>query len=235
MLSVVVPMWNEEAGAARAIEAIVLALAEATRHGSIGAFEIVAVDDGSTDGTRSVLGEIARSDPRLRVIAHQCNRGLGAAVRSGLAGSVGDPVLYTDADLPCEPAEIIKAIRIMDHYGADIVSAYRHDRAGEGLRRTVYSLAWNAGMRVGFGLRARDVNFAFKLIRRTVLDSVPLTAEGSFIDGELLVGAQRQGFKIVQFGVDYFPRTRGTSTLSSWSTIIAMVREAIRFALRARQ
>jgi hypothetical protein len=78
-----------------------------------------------------------------------------------------------------------------------------------------------------FGLRLRDMNFAFKLVRRSVFDHVDLCSEGSFIDVELLARAQRLGFRIVQFGVDYFPRTRGISTLSSNSVILTIVKEML--------
>jgi hypothetical protein len=71
----------------------------------------------------------------------------------------------------------------------------------------------------------RDVNFAFKLVKRRVLDHVTLESEGSFIDVELLAKAQRRGFRIIQFGTDYFPRTRGISTLSSLSVIRQMMKE----------
>ena len=76
-----------------------------------------------------------------------------------------------------------------------------------------------------FGLRLRDMNFAFKLVRRSVFEHIELKSEGSFIDVELLARAQKLGFSIVQFGVDYFPRTRGISTLSSNSVILKILRE----------
>jgi hypothetical protein len=124
-------------------------------------------------------------------------------------------------------AELHKAVRLMRVYDADIVSAYRFDRTGEGVRRLLYSYVYNHLVQAAFGLRLRDMNFAFKVVRRTVLDHVELKSEGSFIDVELLARAQRLGFHIVQFGVDYFPRTRGISTLSSNAVIVKILREMV--------
>jgi len=76
-----------------------------------------------------------------------------------------------------------------------------------------------------FGVRLRDINFACKLVRRRVLDAVDLRSEGSFIDAELMIRAKRSGFEIVQMGVDYFPRTRGISTLSSPGVIFTILSE----------
>jgi glycosyltransferase involved in cell wall biosynthesis len=159
------------------------------------------------------------------VLHHAANRGLGGSVRTGLAEATTDLVLYTDADMPFDLADLGKAIRLMRVYDADIVSAYRFDRTGEGAKRGAYSHVYNVLVTTLCRLRMRDVNFAFKLIRREVLAHLELESEGSFIDVELLAKAQRLGYYIIQFGVDYFPRDRGTSTLSSPRVIAHILRE----------
>ena len=115
-----------------------------------------------------------------------------------------------------------------------MVSAYRLDRTGEGPRRAVYSWVYNWLIQLSFGTRLRDINFAFKLCRRRVLDPSTLSSEGSFIDAELVIRAQKAGFTIVQIGVDYFPRTRGVSTLSSLAVIRKMLGEMRAAARRAQ-
>jgi hypothetical protein len=109
-----------------------------------------------------------------------------------------------------------------------MVSAYRLDRTGEGLRRAVYSWVYNWLIQLSFGTRLRDINFAFKLCRRRVLQAVRLSSDGSFIDAELVIRAQNAGCTILQIGVDYFPRTRGMSTLSSPAVIRTMLGEMMR-------
>ena len=147
-------------------------------------------------------------------------------MKSGFAAATGDLVLYTDADLPFDMHDVHKAIRLLRYYDADIVSAYRFDRTGEGYVRTVYSFFYNMLVRVLFGVRMRDINFAFKLARTRVFEHVELKSEGSFIDAELIVRARKFGYTVIQFGVDYFPRTRGVSTLSSPAVILKILNEA---------
>src|SRR5262249_11142997 len=103
----------------------------------------------------------------------------------------------------------------------------RSHRDGEGWRRVLYSAAWNALVRAAFGVKQRDVNFSFKLVRRGVFEHVVLTSEGSFVDAELLIQLHRFGYRVIQIGVDYFARNRGISTLSSWPVIAQMVREGL--------
>ena len=225
LLSIFFPMWNEEAYLERAVRAAEDECRRLLDLGEIGDYELVIVDDCSTDRTPQLADALAAADPHVRVVHHEVNRGLGGAIKTGFDTVRGDVVLYTDADLPFEMLELGRALRVLRHYEADMVSAYRLDRTGEGPRRAVYSFVYNSLITSVFKTRVRDVNFAFKLVRRHVLDAARPVSEGSFIDAELVIRAQRLGFHIVQIGVDYFPRTRGVSTLSSPAVIRRMLRE----------
>lgn len=226
-LSVFFPMWNEEDYIERAVSAAREECTDLMNEGDIRDYELIIIDDASTDGTGRIADALAAADPRVRVVHHPHNRKLGGSVKSGYEAATGDIVLYTDADLPFDMHEVHRAIRLLRYYDADIVSAWRFDRTGEGYVRTVYSFLYNLMVRVMFGVRIRDVNFAFKLCRTRVFDHVTLKSEGSFIDAELVAKAHKLGFTVVQFGVDYFPRTRGVSTLSSPAVIVKILREAM--------
>jgi glycosyltransferase involved in cell wall biosynthesis len=234
-LSIFFPMWNEEAYLERALRAAGEACEDLQKAGEIGDYELIIVDDASTDGTGRMADEAAATDPHVVAVHHPKNRKLGGSIKTGFATASGDLVLYTDADLPFDMDELGKACRVLRHYEADMISAYRLDRTGEGYVRSVYSTIYNLLVRIFFGVRMRDINFAFKLCRREVLDHITLESEGSFIDAELVVRAHKLGFQIVQFGVDYFPRTRGISTLSSPAVIVKILSEMreLRRELRA--
>ena len=223
--SFVFPMWNEEAIIERTIAAACEAGDRLVEEGEVAAYEIVVVNDASTDATGAIADRLAAEVPNVVVVHHPVNRKLGGSIKTAFATATGDFVLYTDADLPFDLLDVVKAMRLMRVYEADLVSAYRFDRTGEGPRRAIYSYAYNTLIRVLYGVRVRDVNFAFKLMRREVLDKIELRSEGSFIDAELLCRADAAGFHTIQFGVDYFPRSRGESTLSSPSVILKIVRE----------
>jgi glycosyltransferase involved in cell wall biosynthesis len=227
-LTFMFPMWNEEEMIHRTVDAARETASDLLATGQIGEYEILIVDDASTDKTGAIADELVAADDHVRVVHHEVNRKLGASVRTGLAEARCDLVLYTDADMPFDLADLGKALRLMRVYEADILSAYRLDRTGEGVKRTLYSYIYNSTVRMLLGMRLRDVNFAFKLLRRDILQHIDLESEGSFIDVELLAKAQRRGFHIIQFGVDYFPRDRGTSTLSSPAVISTIVKELVR-------
>ena len=229
------PMWNEEEYISRTLRTAREAGESLINAGEIADYEVIIIDDASTDSTGRLADEAAVADPRVSVVHHPVNRKLGGSIKTGFAHATGDLILYTDADLPFDMKELEKACRLLRQYEADIVSAYRFDRTGEGYTRTVYSFFYNALVRVFFGVRVRDVNFAFKLVRSRIFEHVHLESEGSFIDAELIIRAHKLGYHVVQFGVDYFPRTRGVSTLSSPTVIAKILREmrGLRRQLRA--
>ena len=224
-LTIFYPMWNEEETIQRAVAAAFEAGDALVESGEIARYDVLIVNDASTDATGALADAMAAADERISVVHHEINRKLGGTLKTGFENAKGEIVLYTDADLPFDMAEVAKAVRLLRIYEADIVSAYRFDRTGEGARRLVYSYVYNHLIQSVFGLRLRDMNFAFKLIRRSLLDNIELRSEGSFIDVELLARAHKLGYSIVQFGVDYFPRTRGISTLSSNAVIFKILRE----------
>jgi glycosyltransferase involved in cell wall biosynthesis len=222
-VSIVIPMFNEEENIAQALHFITAAAeACAAEH------EIVVVDDASTDDSAAIVARAAERDPRIRLIRHARNCKLGRTIRTGLAATRFELVLYTDADLPADPQDMARAIRAMRVTRADVIAGYRFDRVPEGHRRALYSIVYNTLIRLLFRWPCRDVNFAFKLVRRRVLDAIELRAEGSLIDAELVVKAKNSGFVVQQIGLDYFPRAFGQSNLASPMVVAQIIRELIR-------
>jgi glycosyltransferase involved in cell wall biosynthesis len=219
-VSLVIPMFNEEENIEHAVAFAADAL---ERHA--GDYEIVVVDDASEDRSPEIVARLAAANPRIRVQRHEVNRKLGASLKTGFAAARKDLVLYMDADLPFDPDVVGRAIQALLVTRADLIAGYRLDRTTEGFRRTVYSYLYNSLIGLLFGWPHRDINFSFKLIRREVLEAIDLKAEGSLIDAELIVKAKNLGFVIQQLGLDYFPRTRGRSTLSSPAVILKIFRE----------
>jgi glycosyltransferase involved in cell wall biosynthesis len=230
-LSVFYPMWNEEDYIERALRFGRRACEDLVESGDIADYELIIIDDKSTDRTPEIADAMAAGDPHVRVIHHERNRKLGGSMKTGFAAATGDLVLYTDADLPFDMEELPRAVRLLRDYEVDIITAYRFDRTGEGSLRAVYTFVYNGLIKALFGVKVRDINFAFKLCRRRIFEDVHLKSEGSFIDAELIIRATRMGYEIMQMGVDYFPRTRGESTLSSPGVILKIVNEM--WSLRA--
>jgi glycosyltransferase involved in cell wall biosynthesis len=219
-ISLFLPAWNEEDYVERAVSRAITVLERLSDD-----FEVLVVNDASTDRTRELAEALARKDPRVRCVSHEVNQKLGGSIKTGFSTTTKDIVVYSDMDLPFDLAEIGRALHLMDYLEADMICAFRHDRTSEGPKRIVYSFVYNAMITALFDVHMKDINFSFKVVHRRVLEAIELKAQGSFIDAELVVKAIKKGFKVFQFGVDYFPRTRGVSTLASPSVIVKMVKE----------
>ena len=169
-------------------------------------FEIVLVDDGSRDGSRELIDRWCRQYARIRAVYHDTNGGYGAALRSGLREARGDLVFFSDADLQFDLSEIEKLLEHSENF--DIVAGYRSPRRDPWPRAWI-ARTWGLLVRILFDLSVRDIDCAFKIFRREVLESIPLAALGAFINTEILVRSRAAGFRIHQVPVTHRRRKRG--------------------------
>lgn len=226
-MAVVVPARNEETDIGWAVGALAEGLMEMLDAGLISGASIVVADDHSTDATAERAAAVSSDRAPVTVVPVTAGQGLGMALRTGLAAADADMVVYTDADLPFDPHDLRRLLRVADRYQADVVCAYRFDRTVEGTRRAGQSHLYNALIRTALPVHVRDVNFACKLLRRHVIDTVlpELVSDGSFIDAELVARCGHHGFRIAQLGVDYFPRFDTASTLGGPSAVLDSLRD----------
>jgi len=226
-LSFVYPVYNE-------IDNLPNLLPETRRvaEGMFPDYEVILVDDGSLDGSGPFIDRLAAEHPNVHAVHHGRNRGLGAAIATGLACATKDLVLYMDSDFPVTAEEARAALRQWSP-DIDLVIGYRLGRA-EGPRREIMSFTYNRLIRWMFGLHVRDVNFAFKLVRRSLLQQMRLRSEGSFIDAELLLEAARLGAHMREVGMRYHARTAGVSTASGTRVVIRILGEIRRYRRRRR-
>jgi glycosyltransferase involved in cell wall biosynthesis len=223
-VSIVLPCHDE---APNLVAAVRMASEAGRRH----AFEheVIVVDDGSRDRTLSIATALAAADPAVRVVVHPTNRGYGAALRSGIAAAHQPWVLLTDADLQLDLAELASFVPLAgDH---DLIVGYRIERS-DPYGRIVAANAWNRLVHRMFQLPVRDVDCAFKLIRRKLLYDLELESDGAAISTELLVALLARHARLAELGVHHRPREAGRQSGTSPRVVARALRELI--ALRRR-
>jgi glycosyltransferase involved in cell wall biosynthesis len=195
-------------------------------------YEIIVVDDGSSDHTGQIAERMAASDNHVRVVHHAVNRGYGAAVISGINAASKDYVLLSDGDGQFDPAD--GALLVAEIKDYDVVVGRRAHRADPMIRR-LNGKAWSLLMRLLFGLRIRDVDCGFKLFRRELLSNLELEAEGAMITTELMAKLAGRGARITEVGVRHLPRVAGQQSGNSSRVIVRAFKEllALYWKLRA--
>jgi glycosyltransferase involved in cell wall biosynthesis len=211
-LSLVFPVFDEEENIGPLLDHALHIAPRLARE-----FEIVVVDDGSRDRSAIVVGERARRHRSIRLIQHASNRGYGAALRAGLREARGELVFFSDADLQFDLEELAV---LLDHASEfDVVAGYRSPRRDPWGRR-VLAGGWGALVRVLFDLPVRDIDCAFKVFHRRVLEAIPLASIGAFVNTEILVRARSAGFRIHQVPVTHRRRQRGRQSGASPRVIL---------------
>jgi glycosyltransferase involved in cell wall biosynthesis len=215
-LSVFLPTFNES----ETIEEVVVKT-RAVLQKVATKWEIIIVNDGSTDGTRKIIEKLQKEDEKIRVINHEENRGYGASFKSGLYASKYKWIAFTDSDGQFDFGEIKNFLAKQKETNADLVIGYYKKRQVSKLK-IITSKIWELSILLLFGLKVHDIDCGFKLISKNVADKIPAleSERGAFISSEFLIKAKRAGFKIVEIPVTHYPRLKGMGTGRKLNVII---------------
>ena len=223
-ISVFFPCYNEQENVGQTVEKAIMVLEELNAD-----FDVIIVDDGSSDDTGKIAADIADRDDRVKVVRHRRNLGYGAALQSGFEAATKKLVFYTDGDGQFDISEMPPLLELMARY--DIVSGYRLDRKDSAMRK-INGWCWTKLVCLLFGLKIRDIDCAFKLYKREVFDNIELSSTGALIDTEILARAARKGYRITQKGVHHYRRTAGEQSGANLRVILHAFKEL--FVLQRR-
>ncbi len=232
-ISLFMPCHNEQDNIERVVRQAVEVLPNISND-----YEIIIVDDGSTDNTASIADELAKRYASVRVIHHLHNRGYGAALQSGFKAATKQWVFYTDGDGQFDIAELPGLLKFTDKY--DVVTCYRLNRQ-DSLFRKLNGWGWSTLTCLMFGLRIKDIDCAFKLYRREIFDNIEMHSQGALIDAEILARAKRAGYTMVQMPVHHYPRQAGQQSGASIKLILKAfvelwrLRQDIRHSVNVRR
>jgi glycosyltransferase involved in cell wall biosynthesis len=209
-LSVILPFFNEERTVAEIVRRI--------RAGGT-ATEIIAIDDGSTDGSRRQLERLRTyAGTPLHILCHSTNRGKGAAIRSGLSRVTGDLVLIQDADLEYDPGEYATLLAPFADPEVHVVHGSRNLRPNPRSTHAFYwggrFLSWFANLL--YGSRLTDIATCYKVFRTSMLRAVPLSGDGFEFCSEVTAHFLRRGVEIVEVPISYRPRSRAEGKKIRW-------------------
>lgn len=226
-ISVALPAYNEEQNIGSMVEEVVGVLS-----GIANDFEVVVVNDGSRDRTADVVMALTRQYPQVRLINHPVNKGYGAALFTGFTSATKDLIFFTDSDKQFNVSEITRLLELIDQ--ADLVVGYRAPRV-DPFKRRLFGAGWTFLVTLLFGYTARDVDCAFKLFRREVIENITIESRGATFSAEFLVRAKRRGYRIREVPVTHLPRRAGSQTGAKLHVIARAFRELVLFRVKLWQ
>lgn len=226
-LSIFFPCWNEEANVERTTRAALAAAGKITED-----FEIIIVDDGSTDRTGEIADRLAAEHPKVRAVHNNPNLGYGGALQRGFREATKEYVFYTDGDGQFDFEEIPKLLPLLRTY--DIISAYRVDRKDPIIRK-INAFGWTMLVNLLFRLWLRDIDCAFKIYPRRLFDEIEMKSMGALIDAEILARAKYRGYSIGQVGVHHYPRLEGEQSGASIRVILRAFKELFKLHRQIRR
>ena len=211
-LSIFFPAYND----AGTIASLAL-LAHMTARTLTDDYEVIVVDDGSPDHTGALLDEMARIFPWLKVVHHEQNRGYGGALRTGFLTATKELVFYTDGDAQYDPREMTTLFEALSPE-VDFVNGYKISRH-DPLHRVVIGRVYHWFVKLAFGLRLRDVDCDFRLVRRAVFEKVELTRDSGLICVELVTKIEKNDYRVAHVPVHHYHRIHGRSQFFNFARV----------------
>jgi len=218
-LSIFFPFWNEEKNIKSVVEnAIPVARSVAEK------WEILMIDDGSSDKTNEQAQQLARKYRDVKLITHNPNRGYGAALKSGLENAKYNYIVFTDGDRQFDFSEVSKFIEQIK--SADIVIGYRKVRQDSFVRHVLMNLLkiWDY---IFFRFYFKDIDCGFKMFRKSAIKEImPLRSEGAMITTEILAKGIKKNLKIKEVEVNHYPRKFGAQSGANLAVVIRAILES---------
>ncbi|MBI2031289.1 MAG: glycosyltransferase family 2 protein [Candidatus Levybacteria bacterium] len=218
-LSIFFPFWNEEKNIEKVVDSAIRVAKKSAQD-----WEIIMVDDGSSDDTLKIATSIAGKDSNLKVVAHKINRGYGASLRSGFEAAKYNLVVFTDGDGQFDFSQVSRFFPKIKN--SDIVIGYRQKRHDHPIRHILMNLLkiWDF---VFFGFVFRDIDCGFKMFKKQALERItPLRSEGAMITTEILAKAKKEKLKISQVNVSHYPRIYGDQSGGNLRVILRAIKES---------
>jgi glycosyltransferase involved in cell wall biosynthesis len=217
-ISIFFPAYNEEANIEESVKKAEDVVSQIT-----DTYELIIVNDGSSDATGDIADKLSLINDKVRVVHHNPNQGYGAALWSGIKAARYEYVFFTDADLQFDISELAILTHFVPHH--DVVLGYRAPRK-DPFMRLVNAFGWKVLMRFMFGLKVKDIDCAFKLMKRELVAGLPIKTRGAMMSAELLIRLQRLGVTFKEVPVTHLPRTRGSATGAKPEVILRALKEA---------
>ncbi|MER3405725.1 MAG: glycosyltransferase family 2 protein [Chloroflexota bacterium] len=190
-------------------------------------YEVIVVNDGSADYTAEMLEELARLFPdHVRIVTHVRNRGYGGALRSGFAHCTKELIFYTDGDAQYDVRELVKLYEALTP-DVDMVNGWKLQRH-DPFHRKVIGAIYNQTIKLLFGLKYKDIDCDFRLIRRHVFDKVYLESNSGVICLEMMKKIQEAGFKVAEVPVHHYHRVYGVSQFFNFRRIFNVAKGVLR-------
>jgi glycosyltransferase involved in cell wall biosynthesis len=220
-ISFMMPMFNERDNIVHTIYKIKSIAAELTSD-----YEIIIVDDASTDGSGEIIDEMAGRNGHIKAFHLARNSKFGGAFAEGFRQAKKDIILYVDSDMPVGMEEIKNSFPMLSE--ADIVTGYSKVKKGETLKRKIITTIYNLIVQGMFGLHVKDINSGFKIVKREIVKDLKFVSRSPFIDVELFLHAKKKKGKVLQYPLIFYPREYGKSYIARLPVVWATLRDMIK-------